>query len=536
MADEKIQLTFLGKWAAGEAFKQGDADMKKFQKSVKDMRGVVAGQLGEITHIVDGQLNVYLNRSLNLVNEMARGGIWGAIGAVATQGVAMAAEAMKQLVDMASEAHDKTLALMSSINDFQDGLKRSFDSKAIKAMSAALKEATTEAHAAMTALESASANRNAVSGAQNSASSAAAQEKIATLVKAKAEAVAASLDEYAKNIVKAEKDLEISKVELAEATRSAAAGVETASRNFEDAQSKQMQAIDNLVAAQRAVEIAENDYKKAKIHGAVKQAEYEAKLNSARDAERDAQLAKAKADADLAVAGERLEEAYSRQSAAVKRAEAKVVELTSAHKDAINKQEDHIRAIEYDTSTLESIDKERLEELSALKDRKSEVEKNRTILLKENANKSDSISKDIKASKKLKDNIEKGILADNKTHEWMPHNFKRNSDGTLANMKDVSRASRAYEREQAKLAARRDRQRKAIDNEMGALDKKGRRNWNNWDKRRYQDLQTQKKYLFNEEDASNKLETLAEERKKILEDSEKHLKEIEESIKNLGLK
>lgn len=206
-------------------------------------------------------------------------------------------------------------------------------------MNESLKDATTEAERAMKAIKDTSDAVNALAGAKGESAVAKANERIAALMKEKADAVAKALNEFQKQVEAAKGDLRIAQVELEEAHRRAADEVEKSKRDYASAQAKLMQAEDNLAAAKYAVAQAEGDYKKAKIHGAVSEQEYQRKLEAARNAERNATEAVQKAKTELAVADEKQEAAQSKMTAEISKAEAKVIALTATRDEAIKKLE-----------------------------------------------------------------------------------------------------------------------------------------------------------------------------------------------------
>ena len=85
MADEKIQLTFSGKYTAGDAFKQGNADVKAFQKAHKDMVGAAKNGLSSLAGAFDGELSGSIRRTYSVLQQIANGGIWGIMSAAVSE-------------------------------------------------------------------------------------------------------------------------------------------------------------------------------------------------------------------------------------------------------------------------------------------------------------------------------------------------------------------------------------------------------------------------------------------------------------------
>ena len=142
MAEEKIQFTFFGKYLVGDSFKKLDSDTKKTQASLKGFSGLALKSLNTIAGAFDGELNVVMTKSLCILNEMARGGIWGVMGAAGHAACEVVASGFVKLIEKASECDDRIIDLIAHANDFKESLNRIADGAAIKRMKSALEEAT----------------------------------------------------------------------------------------------------------------------------------------------------------------------------------------------------------------------------------------------------------------------------------------------------------------------------------------------------------------------------------------------------------
>jgi hypothetical protein len=542
MAEEKIQFTLGAIFKGNEAFKQLNTDVKNSQREFKDMSRSSIGVLKSIAGTMDGELNGTLTRSISLLSDLSRGGLWGVMGAAAQLGIGMAIEGLQKLVAMAEESSDRLITLISHANDFKESLNRIADSKAIAKMKDALKEATTGAKEAMEAIESAAAAVNSISSAQGQTAAAKVQEELAKIMRDKAKAVANSLNEFDKAVISAKADLDAANVEMTEAQRAAAASVAAAQRGVETAQQKQMQAIENLVAAQRAVEIAETDYKKAKIHGNVKLQEYERTLEAARAAEKAAQAAKNKADADVTVALEKHTAAESLAAASVAKAETKVVELTAARDEVIRKHNEQIEAEQSLFNSTNVLSEGRKKEASlidenikAMKEQRDALKKEGEAKEKELQGRIDAGEAEIRSIGEMRKNLDKGELAYLKHHGWMGEAFERNGTGGIASFKDFMKGMRwkgRYDRDMESADrsnnARADKIRSALDagKKVSDSDRKFLQNWEDFKKQR-----------DGGESIENDIRSWKEEQTRVAEETKTAVEKIEERIKEtLALK
>lgn len=106
MASNKIELDVGGKYSAGEVFKQWDSDLKKAGKGMKDMGGAASSVANSIAGAFDSKLNGSLKSGLGILQEMARGGIWGAMSAVANTAISFVADKIVQAKEEAKKFAD----------------------------------------------------------------------------------------------------------------------------------------------------------------------------------------------------------------------------------------------------------------------------------------------------------------------------------------------------------------------------------------------------------------------------------------------
>lgn len=106
MATERINLDFNGKYSLGASFRQMDADIKGAQKSLKDFAGGGKNVLSELSSAFGDQLGGAVSRTAGLLTEITRGGIWGAMSAVATQAIGFMVEKWKEAKEKAKAYAD----------------------------------------------------------------------------------------------------------------------------------------------------------------------------------------------------------------------------------------------------------------------------------------------------------------------------------------------------------------------------------------------------------------------------------------------
>ena len=83
MAESKITLTLGGKYTAGDAFSKWNTDVKDVEKSTKDMTDAARKSAGALVGLFEGELNGTIKTTYNLLGDIARGGLWGALAGVA---------------------------------------------------------------------------------------------------------------------------------------------------------------------------------------------------------------------------------------------------------------------------------------------------------------------------------------------------------------------------------------------------------------------------------------------------------------------
>lgn len=78
----KIDLEFSGQYTVGQSFQQLSNDLKKAGRDTKDMGEAMKKMAGSVSQAFGTELNGAVSQSLSIFQEMARGGIWGAMSAV----------------------------------------------------------------------------------------------------------------------------------------------------------------------------------------------------------------------------------------------------------------------------------------------------------------------------------------------------------------------------------------------------------------------------------------------------------------------
>ena len=502
MADEKIKFT-IGSVFTDEGFKKATTAIKdtgtKAQQAantVKDLGSVLGATDGTVGKLAKGVQGLG-----GVLQSMSGGPI--AVLAASVTAITAAIVSWKKAADEAAAAHKK---LMAAMRDGQES-RMADELAALEAREQeSLDAAAKSAAQAVKHIGELSAAYRGLAAAEDAAIGVKGNLKIAQINDEFSKQFEEACDEL-KPLITAEKALAVAtaKQETIREQQSRAIEREKVALGELDAQiEKQKAVVDAEIKAGRSGVEARDALVKLEIARS-------AQAQKLENAERQAEIANLEA------------------ATAVRDAQTAVTHANESWEKVVEANENEIAASEL------LADKKR--EQADLLQQQGAAIANRDMMLDWNARKTDAARKELADAQKFRtSDIEAGIRADNKTHEWMPHNFKRDSDGMLSNMKDVSRAARAYRIEQAKLEKKRAQQSDKIDNELAALDKKGQKHWNDWDKKRYQELQDQKKYLRGEKDAKDNLEKLAEERKEIEKKSEEHLKAIKEKIQELGLK
>lgn len=124
MADERINLTFAGDYQLGDAFKNLNNDVTRFQKATKDMSQAARSSLSSLAGAFDTELGGAIGKTAGLVNEMARGGIWGVMAAAANQAIGFIAEKLREAQEAAAKFADICRnEVMSAISAAADNFK-----------------------------------------------------------------------------------------------------------------------------------------------------------------------------------------------------------------------------------------------------------------------------------------------------------------------------------------------------------------------------------------------------------------------------
>ena len=328
MAAEQITFS-IGSNFNGDGFNKANNAVKATGKFANAAKGVFTEVISQIQS-TDGEVGKLAGQFSQLAIIAGQLGVAGA----AMYGVQQGAQA---LGDYIAHMNDDLLHAVEHANDLSERLKKIADTKVIALMKGALEEATTQGNALMASIKDSADALNALAGAKSESAVARMNEQIAGMIKEKAQAVAGALGEFEKQLAGANADIKIAQAELEAAHAQAAGAVEKAGRDVETATKRQLQAIDNVVSAQRAVELAENEYKKAMLHGNVSLAEYQRDVKASRAALLAAEKAKEKADNDLAVAIEKQETATSNMNAKMAQAETKIIQLTASRDELISK-------------------------------------------------------------------------------------------------------------------------------------------------------------------------------------------------------
>ena len=139
MATSKIELEFGGKYSVGEKFAQLDKDVKGAGKNFKDMGGAAKSVASEIAGAFGGKLNTTISTSLSLFQEMAKGGIWGAMSVAVNSAVSFIAEKWTEAKEAAQKYADLCRTeIVNGMKSVVDGF--SGVSKAISNVNAEAKE------------------------------------------------------------------------------------------------------------------------------------------------------------------------------------------------------------------------------------------------------------------------------------------------------------------------------------------------------------------------------------------------------------
>ena len=501
MADERITLHFGAENSTADVFREVNAEIKDFQKGSKDaFKGV-----GDFAHAAAGKIGGELGDALNGVTTLARGlaqgGLWGAAAAAAGAAVSAMIGWWKDYNAKIDEAHQKIVDMAAAHQRFIQELEVAQDAQRQNVLDATADKAL----AAVRAVESLSAALKGLAAAEDAATGSGVNLQIAKINSEFAERLNEACNEL-KPVITAERDLAVAMERQKAATDSQKVAVERAEVALNEVKEEIELQKKAIAAVQKAGYSAADEYEKLN-QLKIKEQEASLRLKAAQD----------NAEASLITH----QSAVDQATAALQRANESWEKVVEANEKELDATGDMIEA------------KAKLKDLLT---EQAKVEDETKSALAVNDVATQRAKDALQEARDMPDKIAKGIAADNKTHEWLPHNWKYGQDGKLANPSDVGRAMRAYERQEQKEAASRERK---MDNlkekaDRAAAKKEKDRNWA--DKKAIKDYEDAKKYYEGEDDAEGELKRLAEERKQILKDSRDHLEDIKKKIEKLGIK
>ena len=103
MATERIELELGGKYSASQMFSQAQSDLKAFGREHKDAMDAGKKAVGELAGAFEGKLSGAVKMSSTLISDMARGGMWGIMGSIATSAINMIAQKFAEAKQKAEE-------------------------------------------------------------------------------------------------------------------------------------------------------------------------------------------------------------------------------------------------------------------------------------------------------------------------------------------------------------------------------------------------------------------------------------------------
>lgn len=228
MASGRIELEFGGKYTAGEMFKQADADAKKIGKSMKDMGGAAGSVANTIAESFGGKVNGTLKTSIGVFQEMARGGIWGAMASAVNATVSF-------IVDKFKEAKEQAKALGQAI-----------DEQVVKRFKSSIDETTKNYGEVRKEIDRTTKEADALLGALNGKVADAAKIQVAKLHVETLQKITDATSEAGKKVVEAQEAV------TATALKHNAA-IDQATNAMHAAQTKQTAATDRVAAAEDAL-------------------------------------------------------------------------------------------------------------------------------------------------------------------------------------------------------------------------------------------------------------------------------------------
>lgn len=148
MASGRIELELGGKYSAGQMFAQAQKDTKRFVQENKDAMNAGRQAVDSLARAFDDKLSGSIRVSYNLLGDLVRGGLWGAMANLASQAIGIIADKLKEAKEQAKalgEALDKHVA---------EGFKKVFASASsdLAAVRTEMTQATKDADAMLAAL------------------------------------------------------------------------------------------------------------------------------------------------------------------------------------------------------------------------------------------------------------------------------------------------------------------------------------------------------------------------------------------------
>lgn len=120
MATERIELELGGKYSASQMFAQAQSDLKAFGRENKDALDAGKKAVGELAGVFEGKLSGAVKMSSTLISDLARGGMWGVMGSIATSAI----NAIAQKFAEAKQKAEEFRKLISQ--DMVDSVKSAF--------------------------------------------------------------------------------------------------------------------------------------------------------------------------------------------------------------------------------------------------------------------------------------------------------------------------------------------------------------------------------------------------------------------------
>jgi len=141
MASGKIELEIGGKYGASQMFAQAQDDVKKFGRAHKDAMDAGKSVANELAGVFEGRLSGSFKTAYNLLADIGRGGLWGAMSSIASATIGYVVGKFKELSEAAEKAKEAITAVFrKDIKDAADASAESFK-KSSDAIADAKKEA-----------------------------------------------------------------------------------------------------------------------------------------------------------------------------------------------------------------------------------------------------------------------------------------------------------------------------------------------------------------------------------------------------------